>query len=76
MALKVKIYINRHVIASNKKHGKNEPPITVATYKERKKCHEVIIDGKARIIYSPNHPLSCGATVYIETDTKAVRIMK
>ena len=66
--MKTKIYINRHVIASNKKHGRNDPPITVADYKSRCRTHEVEIMGNSRVVYQPDKPLSCGATVWIETE--------
>ena len=67
-----RIYVDRHKIAHNKKHDDNEPVITVRTYKGTRKAHEATIfdhDGNvvARVIYRPNKPLSCGATVWIET---------
>jgi len=66
------IHVNKHVIASNRKHDKCEPPLTVKTYKSNDYCHEVAIldkDGNevARVVHRPNKPLSCGAKVWIET---------
>ena len=73
--LKKIIHINQHVIKSNTKTGEREPVITCKTYKENKYGHQVIIKddyGKevARIIYSPDKPLSCGARVWIETNNE------
>jgi hypothetical protein len=59
------IHINQHVLKSNKKHGTNDPIITVKSYKDNRYGHEVVINGPCRIVYTPDKPLSCGATVYI-----------
>ena len=68
--MKKKIHINMHKIRSNKKHGTNEPVITVKTYKSNTYGHEVEILGSSKVIYSPDKPLSCGARVWIETDSE------
>lgn len=65
------IHVNQHNIRANK-DGLNRPVITCKTYKYNKYGHEAIIYGKdgkevARVIYSPDKPLSCGAKVWIET---------
>ena len=59
-----------HKIRANKKHGTNEPVITVKTYKTNTYGHEVEILGDSKVVYSPNKPLSCGARVWIETDAE------
>ena len=61
------IHINQHVIRKNNKTGEREPVITCKTYKDNTYCHEVIINGPCKVIYSPDKPLSCGAKVWIET---------
>jgi hypothetical protein len=66
------IHINQHVIKRNRKTGDCEPVITCKTYKDNRYGHEVIIKDKdgdevARVKYSPNKPLSCGAHVWLET---------
>jgi len=66
------IHVNQIVIRSNKKNGKNDPVITVKTYKSNDYTHEVEILGPSKIIYSPDKPLSCGARVWIETDAEVV----
>jgi|TARA_R110000851_G_scaffold18272_3_gene57557 hypothetical protein len=72
--MKTKIHINQHIIKSNGKTGDNDPVITVKTYKENRYAHEVIINGPSRLVYSPDKPLSCGAKVWIETDSEFVEL--
>ena len=68
------IHVNQHVIRRNTKNGTDEPVLTVKTYKENNYAHEAVIKTKegvelARVVYSPHKPLSCGARVWIETET-------
>ena len=70
--MKTKIHVNQHVVRSNKKHGKKEPVLTVKTYKSNTYAHEVQINGPSKVIYSPDKPLSCGARVWIETESEVV----
>lgn len=65
--MKTIIHVNKHVIASNRKHGTNKPPLTVKDYKRNRKAHSVKINGPAAVIHSPHKPLKCGARVWIET---------
>ena len=67
------IHINQHVIRSNSKNNTNDPVITCKTYKANSYAHNVRIKDKdnntvAKIVYSPDKPLSCGAKVWIETE--------
>ena len=64
------VHINQHVIRSNAKTGEREPVITVKTYKSNDYAHAVTIDGPCKIVYSPDKPLSCGAKVWIETESE------
>ena len=57
-----------HIIRKNHKTGEREPVLTVKTYKDNTYCHEVLVDGPCRVIYSPDKPLPCGARVWIETE--------
>jgi hypothetical protein len=68
--MKKRIHINQHKIRSNKKNGTKEPVITVKTYKSNTYCYQVEIKGPSKIIYSPDKPLSCGARVWIETNSE------
>ena len=68
--MKKRIHINQHKIRSTKKHNLNEPVITVKTSKSNDYAHEVEINGPSKVIYSPDKPLSCGAKVWIETESE------
>ena len=63
------IHINQHVIRRNQKTGEREPVITVKNYKENRYGHAVKIDGPCVVRYEPDNPLSCGARVWIETES-------
>jgi hypothetical protein len=54
-----------HVIAA--KHGRNDPTITVQTSKGSFRCRRVAWDGPSIMAHDAEHPLSCGAEVWIET---------
>ena len=56
-----RIHVNQHHIKHNAKHNDNKPVITVKTSKSNEYGHQVIIHGMAKVIYSPDKPLSCGA---------------
>lgn len=76
--MKTIIHVNQHNVKKNSK-GENLPVITCKNYKSNKYANEVIIYGQdglvaARIIYSPDRPLSCGAKVWIETHGKVETI--
>jgi len=66
--MKTIVHVNQHVIRSNLKNDEREPVLTVKTYKSNTYAHEVNITGPAKVIYSPDKPLSCGARVWIETE--------
>lgn len=70
--MKTIVHVNQHVIKSNLKHGKNDPPLTVKTYKSNIYAYEVKIAGPSSVVYSPNKPLSCGARIWIETEGEVV----
>ena len=73
-----RIHINQHRIKANRKSSaqgaeaskKLLPVITAKTYKENAYGHEVKISGPCTIVYRPNDPLSCGAHVWIETQSE------
>ena len=72
---KTYIHVNQHKIRSNKKHGTNEPVITVKQGKKNTYCHSVEVMGPSVVRYGGNEKpiLSCGARVVIETESE-VRI--
>ena len=75
------IHVNQHKIKSNHKTGDREPVLTVKSHRRKRDgewrkthhdntyCHEVAIEGPCKVIYSPDDPLSCGARVWIETES-------
>ena len=73
--MKTIIHVNQHKIKSNRNNAENEPVLTCKTYQNNEYAHEAIIFGQdgleaARVVYSKDKPLSCGATVWIETQNK------
>lgn len=73
--MKRTININRHIIASNKKNGETVPPISVKTYKSTTYGSKVdVLDTFGNVVatihYTPDNPLSCGATAYITTNNE------
>ena len=73
--MKTIIHVNQHKIKHNAKHNENSPVLTCKTYKDNNYGHEATIYGQdglpaAKVIYSPEKPLSCGAKVWIETINK------
>lgn len=70
--MKTIIHVNQHKIRANLKNDTCEPVLTVKNYKVNRYASAAVIkddDGNevARIVYSPDKPLSCGARVWIET---------
>lgn len=70
--MKTRIHVNQHIIKSNCKSGKINPPLTIKSYKGNIKAFSVEIKGPSKVIYSPNKPLSCGAKCWVETESEVV----
>ena len=68
--MKTRIHVNQAIIKSNRKNNEDKAVLTVKTYKSNTYAKEVEIQGNSRVIYNPNNPLSCGAHVWIETESK------
>ncbi len=66
------IHVNQHKIRANKKHGTNEPVITIKEGSKNTYCHEVEVLGPSKIMYGGNDKpiLSCGARVVIKTQSE------
>ena len=76
-----------HKIRRNHKTGERVPVLTVKSHKQKisggynkthhsnNYCHEVIISGPSRVVYAPDDPQSCGARVWIETDSEIICVM-
>lgn len=65
--MKTIIHVDQHAIRRNIRADVKEPVLTVKTYKSNTRAHEAQIHGPAKVVYSPDKPLSCGARVWIET---------
>ena len=72
--MKTRIHINQHIIKKNAKTGERNPVITCKNYKSNTYAHEVIIQGTCKVVYIPDHPLSCGAKVWIETHDEVITL--
>lgn len=72
--MRARVVVNRHVIKSNLVHGRNEAVFSIQTSRGVIKADSILIKdarGSAigRLVYRPEKPLKCGATVWLETDT-------
>jgi hypothetical protein len=65
--MRKQIHVNQHVIKRNRKNHTQDPVITIKTYKGNTYSNDVFIDGPSTVVYRPDMPLACGATVWIET---------
>jgi hypothetical protein len=75
------VHVHQQIIALNRKHGRNDPPLTVKTFASEarhakpvsaRKAHTAHITGPSRIVHSPHEPLPCGARVWIETNSEVI----
>ena len=64
--------MNQHIIRRNQKTGERKPVLTCKTYRSNEYASQVEIKGPCTIVYSPDKPLSCGARVWIETNSEVV----
>ena len=67
-----RIHVNQHIIKSNATGAEPLPPLTVKDYRQNRKAWSVEVKGPSRVVYNPDHPLSCGAKVWIETEAEVV----
>lgn len=62
-----RIHVNQHIVKANRKSGEREPVITIQTSKGPFTAKDIKIHGSSKVIYSPDKPLKCGATIWVET---------
>lgn len=74
-SVKKYIHVNQHNIRHNRNSDEKKPVITCKTYKDNRYGNEIEVSGPCKIVYRPDRPLSCGATVWIETNSE-VRVIK
>ena len=72
--MKAQIYINRHVVAANKKASKetgeivDKSAIAVNTYKGSIYCKEVEFTAGGKLIQDAENARCSGATIWLEVD--------
>ncbi len=72
--MKTIIHVNQHNVRHNKKHPNDlRPPLTVKDYTQNRKGFEAdILDEVGNVVATfvsrPEKPLSCGATVWVQTN--------
>jgi hypothetical protein len=64
------IHVNQQIISRNRKHGTDDAPIIVRTYKGATPAREIRVNGPVTFKYSPHDPLKCGARLWAETDAE------
>lgn len=65
--MKTIVHIDQSALKKNRKTGTRDPVITVKNYKSNTRAHSISILGPCTLVYSPDNPLPCGATVWITT---------
>lgn len=73
-SMKTIVHVNQAVIKTNIRKDLREPVLTIKKGKENTYAMEAVIDGPCRVIYSPDKPLSCGARVWIETESDVIPV--
>lgn len=74
----VRLHVNSHIIRANQRTGARDPALTIRRGRKIERASAIdILDTNgavvARVIYSPDKPLSCGARVWIEAhDARSV----
>lgn len=62
-----RIHVDKNILASNRKHGRDDPAWTIQTSKGSHKARSVIWNGPTTAVGPPHKPLACGARMWIET---------
>ena len=74
VSMKKQIHVNRQVLQQNKKYNENNPAVSIRTYKGVTRCYKALIEGPSHVIHNEDHPLPCGARVWIETQSNVVAL--
>ena len=68
------IHVNKHKIRENYYKTEKEPVICVREGIKERYCDKVeILGGLCTVVYDPDHPKPCGATVWVEIDPQILR---
>lgn len=69
-----RIHINGALLREAKKGRKAVKPISIKTSKGTKIAKDVFIDGKSRLVFSPDKRLKSGAVLWIETKAEVIYV--
>jgi hypothetical protein len=69
-----RIHVNAKLIRWNLKHNEKVSVCRVQEGSKSRYCNGVVISGPSVMVYRPDKPLSCGAKVWIETESPVVLI--
>jgi hypothetical protein len=58
-----RVHVNQHVIKANRKSGGRDPVLSAKTHKGNRYGSTVVINGPCKVVYRPDDPLDCGATI-------------
>ncbi|MGL5871140.1 MAG: DNA-binding protein [Xenococcaceae cyanobacterium] len=62
------IHVRQDRLRHNRKYGTKDPVIAVREGDRKTYCHQLTIEGICRIVYQPDKPKDCGATLWIELE--------
>lgn len=72
--MKTILHVNQHHIKCNTKNSKKKPVFTIKQAGKTYYAREVEINGPCKLVYRPENPLSCGARVWLETNSEIIMI--
>ena len=68
-----RITVNRHIIKHNAAFPNDvHPPFSIQTSDGMTGAMQIDILGRSTLYYQPEHPLKCGAKVWIETNAPLI----
>ena len=70
--MKARIYINRHRVAANRRHGRDDPCIAVRTYRGVTYARRLELKGAWVLKQEFSKPICPGATIWLEGDTEDI----
>lgn len=63
------LHVNQQTIRENRSKKTKKPVICVRQGRKVRFCHKVeLLGGLCQLIYDPDHPKDCGATVWLDID--------
>lgn len=68
------VHVNQHMIKHNRKTGDNKPVITIKHKGKTFYAWDVKFTGPSELISRMCNPLSCGATVWMQTESPIIMI--